>query len=68
MIEQMIQMGYGLNLVKKALIAVKNESVPAAVDIIENIIAEEKKKKAKSRTAWGCPVCTFLNKADIDTC
>ena len=32
--EQMIQMGYGINIVKKALLAVKNDSVPAAVDMI----------------------------------
>jgi hypothetical protein len=37
MIEQMQQMGYGVNIIKKALIAVKNESVPAAIDMIDQI-------------------------------
>ena len=37
MIEQMVQMGYGLTVVKKALIAVKNDSVPAALDALEQI-------------------------------
>ena len=66
--EQMLQMGYGINLIKKALLAVKNESVPAAVDMIENLIAEEKKKKTAKKTSWSCNVCTYLNKADVDTC
>jgi len=68
MMEQMIQMGYGINIVKKALLAVKNDSVPAAVDMIENLIAEEKKKKKEKKNSWSCPVCTFLNKAEMDTC
>ena len=38
MIEQMIAMGYGTNLIKKALVAVKNESVPAALDMIDQIM------------------------------
>lgn len=33
----MIQMGYNLSIIKKALIAVKNESVPTAIDMIEQI-------------------------------
>jgi uncharacterized UBP type Zn finger protein len=37
MIEQMQQMGYGVNIIKKALMAVKNESVPAAIDMIDQI-------------------------------
>lgn len=37
MIDQMVQMGYGLSIIKKALIAVKNESVPTAIDMIEQI-------------------------------
>lgn len=45
MIDQMVVMGYALSLVKKALIAVKNESVAAAIDMIDQIITEEKKKK-----------------------
>ena len=34
----MIAMGYGTNLIKKALVAVKNESVPAALDMIDQIM------------------------------
>jgi hypothetical protein len=45
MIDQMVAMGYALSLVKKALIVVKNESVAAAIDMIDQIMAEEKKKK-----------------------
>jgi hypothetical protein len=30
----MQQMGYGIGLIKKALVTVKNESVPAALDVI----------------------------------
>lgn len=45
LIDQMVVMGYALSLVKKALIAVKNESVAAAIDMIDQIITEEKKKK-----------------------
>lgn len=40
MIEQMQQMGYGLGLIKKALIAVKNESIPAALDVMDQLMAE----------------------------
>ena len=61
-------MGYGLTVVKKALIAVKNDSVPAALDALEQIKQEEKKKKVAKRSNWNCPVCTFLNRSDIDTC
>ena len=64
----MVQMGYGLSIVKKALIAVKNDSVPAALDALEQIKEEEKKKKVAKRSSWGCPVCTFMNRAEIDTC
>ncbi len=45
MVNQMIAMGYGVNIAKKALLAVKNESVPAALDVMEQIMTEEKKKK-----------------------
>ena len=68
MVEQMGQMGYGTNLIKKALLAVKNQSVPSALDMIEKMVAEEKKKKTEKRSTWNCPVCTFLNRADLDTC
>jgi hypothetical protein len=34
MMNQMIQMGYGVSVVKKALISVKNDSVPAALDAL----------------------------------
>ena len=68
MIEQMVQMGYGLSLVKKALIAVKNDSVPAALDMVEQIAAEDKKKKVEKRSNWNCQVCTFLNRSEVDTC
>lgn len=68
MIEQMVQMGYGLSVVKKALIAVKNDSVPAALDVLEQIKEEDKKKKKAKRSNWNCSVCTFLNRSDIDTC
>ena len=64
----MVQMGYGLSVVKKALIAVKNDSVPAALDALEQIVTEEKKKKTEKRSSWNCSVCTFLNRPDIDTC
>jgi len=40
MIEHMQQMGYGIGLIKKALIKVKNESIPAALDVIEGLMAE----------------------------
>ncbi len=40
MFDQMIQMGYGQNISKKALIAVKNESIPAAIDMIDQITNE----------------------------
>jgi hypothetical protein len=36
----MQQMGYGIGLIKKALITVKNESIPAALDIMEQLVAE----------------------------
>lgn len=65
----MVNMGYGVNIVKKALLAVKNESVPAAIDMIDQIMAEEKKKKSEVKsTPWSCPACTFFNKAEVDTC
>jgi rubrerythrin len=70
MIEQMVSMGYGLTVVKKALLAVKNESIPAAIDMIDQILTEEKKKKKVEiiRKAWSCPVCTFFNKSENETC
>jgi hypothetical protein len=49
MVEQLMAMGYGLNIVKKALIKVKNESVPIALDEIEKITAEEKAKFAAKK-------------------
>jgi hypothetical protein len=49
MIDQMLQMGYGIHIIKKALVAAKNESVPAAIDMIDQIMSEEKKKKPEQR-------------------
>lgn len=49
MVDALISMGYGLNIVKKALIKVKNESVPVALDEIEKITAEEKAKFAAKK-------------------
>jgi uncharacterized UBP type Zn finger protein len=49
MVDQLISMGYGLNIVKKALIKVKNESIPVALDEIEKITAEEKAKFAAKK-------------------
>jgi hypothetical protein len=40
MIEQMQQMGYGINIIKKALMAVKNSSVPEAIDMIDQLTTE----------------------------
>lgn len=69
MIDQMVAMGYALSIVKKALIAVKNESVAAAIDMIDQITTEEKKKKVVAvAREWTCPACTFYNKADADCC
>lgn len=69
MIDQMQQMGYGITMIKKALIAVKNESVPAAIDMIDQLTAEEKKKnKVEQRFEWSCNTCTFINKPESDTC
>ena len=64
----MQQMGYGIGLIKKALITVKNESIPAALDIMEQLMAEEKTKTKEKKSAWNCPACTFFNKSSNDTC
>jgi uncharacterized UBP type Zn finger protein len=69
MIDQMVAMGYALSIVKKALIAVKNESVAAAIDMIDQIMTEEKKKKQViAAREWSCPACTYYNKADNESC
>jgi hypothetical protein len=34
MVEHMLSMGYGISMIKKALVSVKNESIPAAIDAI----------------------------------
>ena len=40
MLEQIVIMGYGPSIAKKALITVKNESIIAALDAIEQIQKE----------------------------
>ena len=62
MIEQMQQMGYGIGMIKKALIAVKNESIPAALDVMDQLMTEEKKKIKEKKTNWSCTTCTYFNK------
>jgi len=39
MVETLLTMGYKLSIVKQALINVKNESVPVALDEIEKLVA-----------------------------
>lgn len=55
-------MGYGIGMIKKALIAVKNESIPAALDVMDQLMTEEKKKIKEKKTNWSCTACTYLNK------
>ena len=42
MLNQLIMMGFGLEFAKKALIKVKNESVPAALDAIDEMQSKDK--------------------------
>ena len=55
-------MGYGIGMIKKALIAVKNESIPAALDVMDQLMTEEKKKIKEKKTNWSCTTCTYFNK------
>ena len=69
-------MGVPLELSKKGLIKVKNESVVAAVDAVMELQEQEAKKKPKTSgkvqiVAYACEVCTFNNadgKAVCEVC
>lgn len=59
-------MGFPLELSKKGLIKVKNESVVAAVDAVMELQEQEAKKQPKTAgkvkvVAYACEVCTFQN-------
>lgn len=40
MVEQLLLMGYKLNIIKQALINIKNESIAVALDEIEKLMIE----------------------------
>lgn len=78
MLNQLIMMGFALEFAKKALIKVKNESVAAALDAIEDIqtkakeviIAKETAVSAKKQKilSWICQLCTYINPEGKATC
>ena len=67
-------MGFGLETAKKGLIKVKNESVSAAIDAIEEITKLEKDKEPKLPVkkmkiiSWQCPTCTYINAEGKEIC
>ena len=68
-------MGFPVELSKKGLIKVKNESVPAAVDAIMELQEAQPKPKPAAKNlqivAYHCSVCTYLNpdgKAYCEVC
>jgi hypothetical protein len=58
-------MGFPVELCKKGLIKVKNESVAAAVDIIMELQESELKKHPKPTNltviSYSCTTCTYQN-------
>ena len=68
-LEQLVLMGFPQELCKKALIAVKNESIQAVLDCIDQIKQEEDEKrktkltikKLRLKEGWTCSTCTFYN-------
>lgn len=75
-LEQLIGMGFPSALCLKALLMTENESVQAAIDMIEELKAEEEKtnKKAKEenklkiKAEWQCRFCTLRNFAPHEVC
>ncbi len=77
MLQQLTAMGFALELSKKGLIKVKNQSAEAAIDIIMTLQEEENKKNPKSASkpktqikvvSYSCEVCTFVNPDGASVC
>ena len=75
LLENLYLMGFPLNLAKKALIAVKNTSLDAAIENILVLQDEELKNSFKNPTKenvtmlkaqWQCPYCTLINETIPD--
>lgn len=49
MLEQLVNMGFPMNLSKKALIQTENESIQVVIDMIEQLKVEEEKKNKKAK-------------------
>ena len=76
MLEQLISMGFPMNLSKKALIQTENESIQVVIDMIEQLKIEEEQKskkakednKLKIKAEWFCSFCTLKNVSPNETC
>lgn len=69
------QMGFPIELAKKALRKCKNDSIDAAIDLISVMQEKINKKKATNplvetisllKPQWNCNACTFLNEDSAD--
>ena len=49
MLEQLVSMGFPMNLSRKALIQTENESIQVVIDMIEQLKIEEEKKSKKAK-------------------
>lgn len=77
MLQQLTMMGFPLELSKKGLIKVKNQSPEAAIDIIMTLQEDELKKNPKAYAppkatikigSYTCMVCTFANPDGASLC
>ena len=77
MVEALYNMGFSIELAKKALAASQNAGIAAALDKILVIQEEEKNKAATAKktttvtrikSEWACEACTFINKPENKLC
>jgi ubiquitin-activating enzyme E1 len=75
-LEYLYQMGFSLELARKALIKTKNQSVDLAIEMVLSMQATEKPEDREAlqeavsliRPIWSCEMCTFNNDtSEIDT-
>ena len=75
LLDQIVAMGFPLEMAKKALIAVNNESLEHAMDALLELQKKEpprtEEKKVETECvimSWACPKCTLINVEGKKTC
>lgn len=65
----LVQMGFDINVAKKALIECKNSSLEAAMDLIlSNTLKVQPVTIPTPKKEWTCQACTLVNAENVAIC